>query len=67
MKGSDGLDGVIDEDMNRVFEGTTQEVVDWLMAGPPNISDLYLISMSPNRTILTVYEYLVTKGKLNRE
>lgn len=67
MRGRDDLDGVIDANMNRVFEGTTQEVFDWLVLGPPDIADLYLISMAPNRAVLTVYEYLETKEKLSRD
>lgn len=51
-------DRVINEEMEIVFEGGTSEVVTWLRSDFPNCADLYLISVDPDRVILTVSEYL---------
>lgn len=47
----------IDEEMNHVFEGSTEEMMRWLKAGSPDIMKLYLIRDTLGR-ILTVTEFL---------
>lgn len=51
-------DRVINEEMKIVFEGVTSEVVTWLRSDFPNCVGPYLISVDPDRVILTVPEYL---------